>query len=146
MNPLLAKLHPYPFERLSALTRDITPNPAFKPISLGIGEPKHATPQLILDALVANEGASQSVFDKPVRDVMVTRLKTLDEHSLDFERPLERNRLVALVQRIVEAYKHHAEETGDSPEGDAPGHDRTLQPGRRWTREMPHSPYCSIRR
>ena len=51
MNPLLAKLHPYPFERLRSLTKDITPNPAFKPISLGIGEPKHATPQLILDAL-----------------------------------------------------------------------------------------------
>src|SRR2546427_3155676 len=38
MNPLLAKLHPYPFERLRALTRDITPNPDLKPISLGIGE------------------------------------------------------------------------------------------------------------
>jgi N-succinyldiaminopimelate aminotransferase len=56
MNPLLAKLHPYPFERLSALSKDITPNPAYKPISLGIGEPKHATPQLILDALVAGFG------------------------------------------------------------------------------------------
>ena len=54
MNPLLSKLHPYPFERLRALTRDITPNPAFKPISLGIGEPRHATPQLILDALAAH--------------------------------------------------------------------------------------------
>ncbi|KQV90157.1 succinyldiaminopimelate transaminase [Rhizobacter sp. Root1221] len=56
MNPLLARLHPYPFERLRALTRDITPNPAYKPISLGIGEPKHATPQLIKDALVAGLG------------------------------------------------------------------------------------------
>lgn len=56
MNPLLAKLHPYPFERLRALTKDITPNPAFKPISLGIGEPKHATPRLILDALSASFG------------------------------------------------------------------------------------------
>lgn len=54
MNPLLGKLHPYPFERLRALTRDITPNPAFKPISLGIGEPRHATPKLILDALSAH--------------------------------------------------------------------------------------------
>lgn len=54
MNPLLGKLHPYPFERLRALTRDITPNPAFTPISLGIGEPRHATPQLILDALSAS--------------------------------------------------------------------------------------------
>jgi cystathionine beta-synthase len=31
----------------------------------------------ILDALVANEGAPQRVFDKPVRDVMVTRLQTI---------------------------------------------------------------------
>ncbi len=54
MNPLLAKLHPYPFERLRALTRDITPNPAFRPISLGIGEPRHPTPALIEEALLAN--------------------------------------------------------------------------------------------
>ncbi len=56
MNPLLDKLHPYPFERLSALTKDITPNPAYKPISLGIGEPKHATPPLVLEALTAGFG------------------------------------------------------------------------------------------
>jgi cystathionine beta-synthase len=31
----------------------------------------------ILDALVANEGAPQSVFDKPVHDVMVSRLQTI---------------------------------------------------------------------
>ena len=54
MNPLLARLHPYPFERLRALTRDVTPNPAFAPIGLGIGEPRHATPELIKQAVVAN--------------------------------------------------------------------------------------------
>jgi N-succinyldiaminopimelate aminotransferase len=54
MNPLLARLHPYPFERLRALTRDITPDPAYKPISLGIGEPRHPTPALIKQALVDN--------------------------------------------------------------------------------------------
>ncbi len=54
MNPLLAQLNPYPFERLKALFAPITPNPAFSPISLGIGEPKHATPQRIKDALVGN--------------------------------------------------------------------------------------------
>jgi len=54
MNPLLARLNPYPFERLRALTRDVVPNPAFKPISLGIGEPRHATPQLIKDALTGS--------------------------------------------------------------------------------------------
>jgi N-succinyldiaminopimelate aminotransferase len=52
MNPLLAKLNPYPFERLRALTRDITPNPAYTPISLGIGEPRHPTPDLIKQAVV----------------------------------------------------------------------------------------------
>ncbi|MDO9291873.1 MAG: aminotransferase class I/II-fold pyridoxal phosphate-dependent enzyme, partial [Hydrogenophaga sp.] len=54
MNPLLARLQPYPFERLRALTRDITPNPALKPISLGIGEPKHPTPALVLQAITDN--------------------------------------------------------------------------------------------
>ena len=51
MNPLLGKLHPYPFERLRALTRDLTPSPAHRPISLGLGEPRHATPALIEQAL-----------------------------------------------------------------------------------------------
>ena len=54
MNPLLGKLHPYPFERLRALTKDIVPNPAYTPISLGIGEPKHPTPEFIKQAITAN--------------------------------------------------------------------------------------------
>jgi N-succinyldiaminopimelate aminotransferase len=52
MNPLLARLHPYPFERWRELTQDITPNPGYQPIGLGIGEPKHATPALIEEALM----------------------------------------------------------------------------------------------
>jgi N-succinyldiaminopimelate aminotransferase len=51
MNPLLLSLQPYPFERLKQLFAPITPNPALAPISLGIGEPRHATPRLVLDAL-----------------------------------------------------------------------------------------------
>lgn len=51
MNPLLAKLQPYPFERLKELFLSLTPNPAYAHISLGIGEPRHATPRLVLDAL-----------------------------------------------------------------------------------------------
>ena len=54
MNPLLARLHPYPFERLRALSREIVPNPAFKPISLGLGEPRHATPALVKDAITTH--------------------------------------------------------------------------------------------
>ena len=60
MNPLLAKLNPYPFERLRALTRDITPNPALRHISLGLGEPRHPTPALITDALIKNLGGLAS--------------------------------------------------------------------------------------
>ena len=51
MNPRLSLLQPYPFERLRQLFAGVTPNPAYRPISLGIGEPKHATPQLLKDAL-----------------------------------------------------------------------------------------------
>ncbi len=53
-NPLLDSLQPYPFERLRALTKDLQPNPALRPISLGIGEPKHPAPKLIEDALMAH--------------------------------------------------------------------------------------------
>ena len=51
MNPLLSRLQPYPFERLRTLLHDITPSPSHRPISLGLGEPKHPTPTLILQAL-----------------------------------------------------------------------------------------------
>jgi N-succinyldiaminopimelate aminotransferase len=54
MNPNLNLLQPYPFQRLRDLFKGITPNPAFTPINLSIGEPKHATPQLVKDALVNN--------------------------------------------------------------------------------------------
>ena len=52
MNPLLARLHPYPFERLRELSAGIVPAPGHTPIGLGIGEPRHATPALIEQALV----------------------------------------------------------------------------------------------
>ena len=54
MNPLLARLQPYPFEKLRHLFSGITPNPAYQPISLGIGEPKHPTPAFIRKALADN--------------------------------------------------------------------------------------------
>lgn len=54
MNPLLKKLQPYPFEKLRKLFADSKPNPDYSPIGLGIGEPKHATPGFIQEALSAN--------------------------------------------------------------------------------------------
>lgn len=53
MNPRLDLLHPYPFERLRALFAGVTPDPAKRAISLSIGEPRHPTPKLVLDALAA---------------------------------------------------------------------------------------------
>lgn len=54
MNPNLNLLQPYPFQRLRDLFKGTSPNPAYSAINLSIGEPKHATPQLIKDALVNN--------------------------------------------------------------------------------------------
>ena len=54
MNQNLNLLQPYPFQRLRDLFKGTTPNPVYTPINLSIGEPKHATPQLIKDALVDN--------------------------------------------------------------------------------------------
>lgn len=51
MNPLLQRLHPYPFERLRELSRGIQPNPALRPINLGIGEPRHPAPPLVAQAI-----------------------------------------------------------------------------------------------
>ena len=54
MNPHLAQLQPYPFEKLRALFAGVTPNPELKEIKLSIGEPQHATPQFIMDALAGS--------------------------------------------------------------------------------------------
>ena len=54
MNPNLNLLQPYPFQRLRDLFQDLTPNPAFSHVNLSIGEPKHATPAIITEALAHN--------------------------------------------------------------------------------------------
>ncbi|PTR05848.1 succinyldiaminopimelate aminotransferase [Nitrosospira sp. Nsp5] len=54
MNPNLNRLQPYPFQKLHKLFEGITPSRAFTPISLHIGEPKHATPDFIRQALTDN--------------------------------------------------------------------------------------------
>jgi N-succinyldiaminopimelate aminotransferase len=51
MNPLLSRLQPYPFERLRDLLKDLNPS-GNSPIRLSIGEPQHATPALVREALI----------------------------------------------------------------------------------------------
>jgi N-succinyldiaminopimelate aminotransferase len=62
MNPLLSRLQPYPFERLRKLFEDVVPNPALRPISLGIGEPKHAAPDFLKQALADALGTGLSSY------------------------------------------------------------------------------------
>ena len=54
MNPRLALLQPYPFEKLRLLFSSTRLPPDIKPVSLGIGEPQHPTPDFIKKALTDN--------------------------------------------------------------------------------------------
>ena len=54
MNPRLALLQPYPFEKLRLLFSSTSVATGIKPVSLGIGEPQHPTPDFIKRALTDN--------------------------------------------------------------------------------------------
>ena len=72
MNSRLQQLQPYPFEKLRALLAGLTP--AGTPIRLSIGEPQHATPDLIRRALNAHlDGLSvypTTAGSDPLRDAI----------------------------------------------------------------------------
>ncbi len=63
MNPDLAKLHRYPFERLAALKQGLEPPPELEHIALSIGEPRHEPPALVKAALT---GALDTLGSYPV--------------------------------------------------------------------------------
>ncbi|MGR9053266.1 MAG: succinyldiaminopimelate transaminase [Gammaproteobacteria bacterium] len=54
MNPNLRNLHPYPFEKLASLKHGIVAPVGLDHIALSLGEPKHATPELISEALLSH--------------------------------------------------------------------------------------------
>ncbi len=54
MNPDLDKLQPYPFEKLTKLKADAKFSARCEHIALSIGEPKHPTPDFIIDTLSAH--------------------------------------------------------------------------------------------
>jgi N-succinyldiaminopimelate aminotransferase len=122
MNPLLNRLQPYPFERLRQLHAGVTPNPAFKPISLGIGEPKHATPQLVKDALVNSlaglTGYPPTAGDPKLRQSMANWLKRRYGLAVDPATQIlpvngSREALFSLAQTVIDP-------TRKSPDGAAP--------------------------
>ena len=111
MNPLLAKLHPYPFERLRELSRGITPNPALRPISLGIGEPRHATPALIEAAIVSHLGGLSSypatAGEPALRQAIAGWMRRRYRVSVDPARQVlpvngSREALFALAQTVID--------------------------------------------
>jgi N-succinyldiaminopimelate aminotransferase len=114
MNPLLARLHPYPFERLRALTADITPSPTHGAISLGIGEPRHATPALIEAALLANlQGLSNypaTAGEPRLREAITAWLQRRYGVALDPATQVlpvngSREALFALAQTVIDPTK-----------------------------------------
>ncbi len=81
MSPHLSLLQAYPFERLRRLLATITPNPDLRAISLGIGEPRHATPALIqqtyCDAIMGGGLASYpaTIGELPLRQAIAQWLQ-----------------------------------------------------------------------
>ncbi len=63
MDPNIALLHPYPFEKLAKLKQGITPPADKSPIALSIGEPKHDAPAFVIEAL---EQALGTITNYPV--------------------------------------------------------------------------------
>ena len=112
MNPLLQRLHPYPFERLRELTRGITPSATHRPISLGIGEPRHPTPPLVEQALVeALAGLSSypaTAGEPALREAVAGWLQrrynvSVDPHTQVLPVNGSREALFALAQTAVDA-------------------------------------------
>ena len=54
MNPDLDRLHPYPFEKLAKLKAGIQVPGHLRSISLGIGEPKHPSPEFVKQIIADN--------------------------------------------------------------------------------------------
>jgi len=54
VNPYLDRLQPYPFEKLRKLFDGIDAPAGLSPIRLSIGEPRHATPRIVTDAMAAH--------------------------------------------------------------------------------------------
>jgi N-succinyldiaminopimelate aminotransferase len=121
MNPNLSRLQAYPFERLRQLFTSVTPNPAYRPISLGIGEPRHPTPDLIKDAYcdaIRSSDGGLSVYpatagDAKLRASMVRWLERRYGLQLDVATQVlpvngSREALFAFAQTVVNPEKSHA--------------------------------------
>ena len=118
MNFRLASLQRYPFERLADLIQGITPPAAKSPIKLSMGEPQHAAPAFVLEALTKNlKGLSNYPTTKgapALREAIArwaTRRFKLDKITLDPERHIlpvagTREALFSIAQAVVDRKAH----------------------------------------
>jgi N-succinyldiaminopimelate aminotransferase len=114
MNPRLAELQPYPFEKLAKLKSSIVPPEDKSAIALSIGEPKHPTPQFIKHALCAGiDGLSNypmTIGSIELRSAIaswLTRRFKLEADSIDPEKNVlpvngTREALFAIAQAVVD--------------------------------------------
>jgi len=114
MNPNLSRLQAYPFERLRQLFAPVQPNPAFTPISLGIGEPRHAAPDLVkqayCDAILNSGGLSvypATAGDPALRKAITDWMQRRYALQLDAAQVLpvngSREALFAFAQTVLQA-------------------------------------------
>lgn len=57
LNPRLADLPDYPFDRLRALLDPLTPPAGMEPLLLSVGEPRHPPPGFVIETMAASERA-----------------------------------------------------------------------------------------
>ncbi|PXF32954.1 succinyldiaminopimelate aminotransferase [Pokkaliibacter plantistimulans] len=115
MNPHLQDLQPYPFERLAALKAGTTPPAHLRHIALSIGEPKHAAPAMVEQAMInAIGGLSVYPTTKGLPELRqaiagwLQRRFKLTEGSLDAERHIlpvngTREALFAFAQACIDS-------------------------------------------
>ncbi len=112
MNPRLASLQPYPFEKLRQLFACVTPDPSLAHISLGIGEPRHPTPDFIKRALTESLSklanypptAGGEALRKAIADWLVRRygLRSIDWRTEVLPVNGSREALFAFAQTVLD--------------------------------------------
>ncbi|MBL3557500.1 MULTISPECIES: succinyldiaminopimelate transaminase [Marinobacter] len=115
MNPDLDRLHPYPFEKLARLKAGISVPQDLSPISLGIGEPKHPSPEFVKQVIANNldklanypttkgtEELRQAIADWAARRFELASGTLTPEHHIV---PVNGTRegIFSLVQSVVDA-------------------------------------------
>jgi N-succinyldiaminopimelate aminotransferase len=115
VNPRLDQLQPYPFQKLRELFAGARPDTGRSAINLSIGEPKHATPEFIKQALTDNLAglASYPVTQgsDALRDSIVAWCQRRYGVELDAATQIlpvlgSREALFAFAQAVIDPSKH----------------------------------------